>query len=81
MPLERLPVRAGCRILEPDRLIVRSRRERITVRRERYYLDRVAMPLERLLVRTGRYIPEPDRLIVRSRYECITVRRERYYAN
>jgi hypothetical protein len=51
MPLERLLVRAGRYIPEPDGLIVRSRRERLAVRRERYCLDRGAMPLERLPVR------------------------------
>ena len=51
MPLERLPVRAGRRIPEPDRPIARSRRERLAVRRERHCVDPAIMPLERLPVR------------------------------
>ena len=51
MPFERLLVRAGRRILEPDRVIARSRRERLAVRRERHCVDLTAMPLERLPVR------------------------------
>ena len=64
MPLKRLLVYAGRYILEPDRVIVRSRRKRLAVRRERYYDSHIIIPFERLSVRASRYIPEPDRIIV-----------------
>jgi len=48
MALERLQGRSRAGVPQPDRLVVRRRRQQLAVRREGHGLDTVRMALERL---------------------------------
>ena len=76
-----LPLLAYRRVPQPDYLVPRPRRHRLTVRREGHRPDPAVVPFELLPLLARRRVPQPDYLIKRPRRHRLAVRREGHRGN